>query len=82
MFKRAAFIVAGALCGSFVAFSASAAPMSAVSAAPVAGLELAQYRHGPHVHRHHVRKPVCRMQRVKVRGPYGRPMYKTVRVCR
>ncbi len=82
MFKRAALIAAGAICGSLVAFSANAAPAAPMSIAPGASLEHVQYRHGPQARHHHVRKPVCHMQRVKVRGPHGRPMFKTVRVCR
>jgi len=85
MFQRVALIAAGALCGSLVALSANAAPMGPTSIAPMSpatGLERVQYRHGPQARHHHVRKPVCHMQRVKVRGHHGRPMFKTVRVCR
>lgn len=82
MFMRSALITAAAICGSFIGVSANAAPISTASMASAARVELAQYRHGPQAGRHHVRKPVCHMQRVKVRGHHGRPMFKNVRVCR
>jgi hypothetical protein len=69
-----------ATAGFAAAGSASAAPMMApVSATQSqAGIELAQY-HGGGFHK---RRPVCRMEVTRTRGPFGRWIVRKVRVCR
>jgi hypothetical protein len=72
-----------ATAGFAAAAPASAAPMMAPLSVTQsqAGIELAQYRphHGGGFHN---RRPVCRMEVTRTRGPFGRWIVRKVRVCR
>ncbi|HEV2572182.1 hypothetical protein [Methylocella sp. CPCC 101449] len=65
--------------------SASAMPVSQMPAAAAQiNIDHVQYRPGhPHYrHARPVRRPVCRINTIRTRGPFGRVVVKQVRVCR
>jgi hypothetical protein len=78
--KKSLIIAAGAAFLGLASLTAPAVamPMHGISSNNLAEIENVQYRPK---HRH-VRRKICKTERVVRRGPHGRPIVRHVRVCR